>query len=116
MVFRKGKESYPLSPPPSPFVITPRLRLRGDLSGFVEEKAGMIFRILMEIIFLIGKEFVNKDFKKYCDDNYMRLSHPYTSMHAGIIERFHRTLHRYSKFPFRNMKIFFFFSYFEKVA
>jgi hypothetical protein len=41
--FWKGKKSYPLSPPPSPFVITPRLRLRGDLSGFVEEKAGMIF-------------------------------------------------------------------------
>ena len=70
----------------------------------------------MEIIFLIGKEFVNKDFKKYCNDNYMTLSHPYTSMHAGIIERFHRTLHRYSKFPFRNMKFFSFFSYFEKVA
>ena len=44
MVFAKGKKSYPLSPSPlAPFVITPRLRLRSDLSGFVEEKAGMIF-------------------------------------------------------------------------
>ena len=38
MVFRKGKESYPLSPPPSPFVITPRLRLRVISQGSSRKK------------------------------------------------------------------------------
>lgn len=37
-----------------------------------------------------GLEFKNIDFKKYCNDNYITHSFPYTSMHAGIIERFHR--------------------------
>ena len=42
----------------------------------------------------MGSEFKNKTFKKYLDDNYITHSFPYTSMHAGIVERFHRTLHR----------------------
>ena len=41
-----------------------------------------------------GKEFKNRAFKKYCEDNYITHSFPYTSLHAGIIERFHRTIHR----------------------
>ena len=38
----KGK-NHTRFPPTAPFVITPRLRLRGDLSGFVGGEAGMIF-------------------------------------------------------------------------
>ena len=41
-----------------------------------------------------GKEFKNDVFKKYCEDNYITHSFPYTQLHAGIVERFHRTLHR----------------------
>lgn len=37
-----------------------------------------------------GLEFKNVDFEKYCKDNNIKHSFPYTSMHAGIIERFHR--------------------------
>ena len=48
----------------------------------------------LNVISDLGKEFKNEAFKKYCDDHYMTLSHPYTHTHAGIIERFHRTLHR----------------------
>lgn len=33
-----------------------------------------------------GKEFKNHVFKKYCEDNYIIHSFPYTALHAGIIE------------------------------
>ena len=42
--FQERERIIPASSSTAPFVITPRLRLRGDLSGFVEEKAGMIFQ------------------------------------------------------------------------
>ena len=48
----------------------------------------------LNVVSDLGKEFTNEAFKKYCQDRYMTLSHPYTHTHAGFIERFHRTLHR----------------------
>ena len=44
----------------------------------------------LNVISDLGLEFKNVDFEKYCKDNNIKHSFPYTSMHAGIIERFHR--------------------------
>ena len=48
----------------------------------------------LNVVSDMGSEFKNKFFKKYLEDNYINHNFPYTSTHAGIIERFHRSLHR----------------------
>ena len=40
----------------------------------------------------LGKEFTNGTFKNYCNNNGMKLIHPYTHQKAAFIERAHQTI------------------------
>ena len=40
----------------------------------------------------LGKEFTNGAFKNYCNNNGMKLIHPYSHQKAAFIERAHQTI------------------------